>query len=220
MAVYKSGKKIVAKHADDVTNAEFIRAAPHGLYFLITELRSYIKAANDYDTVRPSTLNAGQIAFLYQLHDDLHQFLNPRPLWGPKKNVITKLLRTKVVRLRSTFIAHKASTPLLKLPSELNAAANQLVESTLEFVEAFDFLDGLIISIKNRPTDWAVKKRVAAIFIRHQEHKNTKSFPKFPAVSRALNRHKHQRKHQLSPRNYGNLKQQWRRGTYWHFIQP
>ncbi len=219
MGIYKSGKKVAAKHADNTTNAEFIRTSPHGLYFLITEFRSYIKVANEYETVKPSTLDAGQIAFLYQLHDDLHQFLNPRPLWGPKKNVITKLLRTKVIRLKSTFITHKASTSLLKLPLELNAAANRLIESTLEFVEAFDFLDRLIIRIKNRPTDWAVKKRVAVIFIRHQASTNKKSFPKFPDVLTALNRHKHTRKYQLSPRNYGNLKQQWQRGTFWHFIQ-
>ncbi len=220
MTVYKSAKKVVAKHTDDTTNAEFIRNAPHGLYFLITEFRSYIKAANDYDAARPSTLDASQIAFLYQLHDDLYQFLNPRPLWGPKKNLITNSLRTKVARLKSTIIAHKASTPPLKLPSKLKAAAYQLIDSTLEFVEAFVFLDSLIVSIKNRPTDWAVKKRVAAIIIRHQECKSENSFPKFPAVLRSLNRHKHQRKHQLSPRNYENLKQQWRRGTYWYFIQP
>ncbi len=220
MTVYKNAKEVVAKHEGDTTSAEFIRTAPHGLYFLIREYRSFIKAADDYNTQMPYSLDAIQIAFLYQLYDDLYQFLNPRPLWGPKKNVITKSLRTKVDRLKSTFLLHKASTILETLPSKLHAAVCQLIDSTLEFVEAFGFLDSLIVSIKNRPTDWAVKKRVAAIFIRHQEQTNTKSFPKLPAALRALNRHKHQGTHQLSPRNYGNLKQQWRRGTYWHFIQP
>lgn len=220
MAVYKSGKRLVPLHTDDTPNAEFIRTSPHGLYFLIREFRSFIKAAEDYNTARPSTLDAEQIAFLYQLHGDLYPFLNPRPLWGPKKNLITKSLRTKVARLKSTFIAHQANTPLLKLPPKLNAAACKLVESTLEFVEAFVFLENLIVSIKNRPTDWAVKKRVAVIIIRHQARTNEKSFPKFPAVLRALNKHKKERKHQLSARNYGNLKKQWCRGTYWHFIQP
>lgn len=219
MAVYKSGKKLVSQHTDGTPNAEFIRTAPHGLYFLISEFRLFIKAAEDYNTARPRTLNAGQSAFLYQLYDDLYPFLNPRPLWGPKKNVITKSLRTKVERLKSTFITHKESTTVLKLPPKLNAAARQLIDSTLEFVEAFTFLDGLIISIKNRPADWPVKKRVAVIIIRHQKSANKKSFPKFPHVLKALNRHKHKRKYQLSARNYWNLKQQWLRGTYWHFIQ-
>jgi hypothetical protein len=220
MAVYKSGKKLVPQRTDDTPNAEFIRTSPHGLCFLIREFRLFIKAAENYNAARPSTLDAGQIAFLCQLHCDLYPFLNPRPLSGSKKNVITKSLRTKVERLKSTFLAHRVSTPLLKLPPKINAAACRLVESTLEFVEAFVFLDSLIVSIKNRPTGWAVKKRVAAIIIRHQDCTNENSFPKFPAVLCALNRHKHQRKHQLSPRNYENLKRQWRRGTYWHFIQP
>lgn len=220
MTVVKSGKKVVPQHTAETTNAEFIRTAPHGLYFLITEFRSYIKVANDYNTVRPSTLDAGQIAFLYRLHADLDKFLNPRPLWGPKKNVITKALRTSVVRLNTRFIAHKANALVLNLPTPLSAAADRLIDSTLEFVEAFTFLDGLIINIKNRPTDWAVKKRVAVAIIRHQARTNKNFFPKFPAVLRALNRHKHIRKYQLSPRNYSNLKQQWQRGTYWHLIQP
>lgn len=220
MAVFKSGKRAVSKNTTNTTNAEFIRTAPHGLYFLITEFRSYIKAANDYNTVQPSTLDAGQIAFLYQLHADLDQFLNPRPLWGPKKNIITKALRTNVARLNTRFIAHKANALVLNLPTLLSAAADRLIDSTLEFVEAFTFLDSLIINIKNRPTDWAVKKRVAVAIIRHQTRTNKNSFPKFPAVLRALNRHKHNRKYQLSPRNYSNLKQQWQRGTYWHLIQP
>jgi hypothetical protein len=220
MGIYKSGKKAVPRHTDETPNAEFIRIAPHGLYFLITEFRAYIKAANNYGSARLGTLNARQIAFFYQLHADLDQFLNPRPLSGPKKNVITKLLRTKVANLKSTFIMHNNRITNIKLPSELNDAACQLIEASLEFCEAFIFLDGLIISIKNRPTDWAVKKRVAAIFIRHQQRTNTNSFPKFPTVIRALNKHKHRRKYQLSARNYGNLKRQWQRGTYWHFIQP
>lgn len=219
MAVFKSGKRVVPQNTTNTTNAEFIRTAPHGLYFLITEFRSYIKAANDYNTFQPSTLDAGQIALLYRLHADLNQFLNPRPLWGPKKNIVTKALRTNVARLNAGFIAHKANALVRNLPTPLSAAADRLIDSTLEFVEAFTFLDGLIINIKNRPTDWAVKKRVAAAIIRHQASTNKNSFPKFPAVLRALNRHKHNRKYQLSSRNYSNLKQQWQRGTYWHFIQ-
>lgn len=220
MTVYKTAKKVNAKQEDNTTNAEFIRASPHGLYFLIAEFRSYIKAANDYDVAHPSSLDAEQISFLYAVHDDLHKFLNPRPLSGPKKNVITKALRTKVALLKSAFIAHKSNATLRNPPLALNAAACQLIAATLEFVEAFTFLDGLIINIKNRPTGWAVKKRVAVIIIRHQKRTYEKSFPKFSEVLLALNRHKHHRRHQLSPRNYGNLKQQWQRGTYWHLIQP
>ncbi len=220
MAIYKTGKAIVAKHEDHTTNAELIRTAAHGLYFLITEFRLYIKAAHDYDAAHPSSLDAGQISFLFTVHGNLHHFLNPRPLSGPKKNVITKALRTRVMQLKATFVAHKANEFLRELPSTLNSAAERLITATLEFTEAFVFLDGLIVDIKNRPTDWAVKRRVAAIIIRHQEKTNGNSFPKFPMVMSALNRYRRGRKHQLSARNYGNLKQQWQCGTYWHFIQP
>jgi hypothetical protein len=220
MDIYKSAKKVVPKHQAETTNAEFIRIAPHGLYFLITEFRSYIEVCTDYDTLSPSTLDVRQISFLYQLHDDLRQFLNTRPLWGPKKNVITKALRTSVAQLKSTFIAHKSNAIFRTLPSVLSTTACQIINSTLEFVEAFVFLDGLIVNIKNCPTDWAIKRRIAVAIIRHQASTNKKSFPKFITVLRALNRHKHNRRYQLSLRNYGNLKKQWRRGTYWHFIQP
>jgi hypothetical protein len=129
-------------------------------------------------------------------------------------------LRTKVELLKIIFIAQKTKVPLQTLPHVLSTAVNRLIDSTLEFVEAFVFLDGLLTKVKNRPADWAVKKRVAAIILRHQSDMNTSTFPKFSAVLQALNRYKHFRKYQLSARNYGNLKQQWKRGTYWYFIQP
>jgi hypothetical protein len=220
MPIYKSAKKLVAKQKKPTTNTEFIRIAPHGLYFLIAEFSIYINAAHEYNIATPSSLNATQITFLSKIHHDLDQFLNPRPLWGPKKNVITKSLRTKVALLKTIFIAHRADVPLQVLPHTLSMAVARLIDATLEFVEAFVFLDGLLTKVKNRPADWVVKKRVAAIILRHQNTMNTRTFPKFPAVLQALNRYKHFRKYQLSARNYGNLKQQWKRGTYWYFIQP
>jgi hypothetical protein len=220
MAIYKSAKKLVAKQEEPITNAEYIRIAPHGLYFLISEFHTYIKAAEEYNMAAPNSLTATEITFLYEIHHDLDQFLNPRPLWGPKKNIITKSLRTKVELLKTIFIAQKTKVPLQTLPHVLSTAVNKLIDSTLEFVEAFVFLDGLLTKVKNRPADWVVKKRVAAIILRHQKTMNTSTFPKFPAVLQALNRYKLCRKYQLSARNYGNLKQQWDRGTYWYFIQP
>lgn len=220
MPIFKSAKKLIAKQEEPTTNAEFIRVAPHGLYFLIAEFRIYIKAAHEYNIATPSSLNATQISFLYKIHHDLYQFLNPRPLWGPKKNVITKSLRTKVALLKTIFIAHREDVPLQVFPHTLSMAVTRLIDATLEFVEAFVFLDGLLTKVKNRPADWAVKKRVSAIILRHQRDINASTFPKFLAVLQALNRYKHFRKYQLSARNYGNLKQQWKRGTYGYFIQP
>jgi hypothetical protein len=220
MPIFRAGRVVVPKRERPTTNAEFIRVAPHGLYFLQNEYRSYVKATCAYNAAHPASLGSGQIAFLYKIHDDLYQFLDQRPLSGPKKNVITKALRKSIARLKADFILHRADTILRDLPTLLNAAAYRLIDSTLEFVEAFTFLDSLILKIKNRPTDWALKKCVAEVIIHHQSSTNSNSFPKFPAVLRALNQNKSCSFHHLSVRNYWNLKQQWLRGTYWHLIQP
>ena len=217
MAIYKAGVK-QNKSASEPSTAELIRLAPHGLYFLIDEFWKFINENHAYDQRNPCSLLRSQIDCLNYIYLDLYKFLNPRPLSGKKKNKITKNLRTAVDRLEVALLQYKKVVSVQKLPKDLHRASRRILGVGLRFTESFRFHDGLILKIRNRPTDWALKKRIAIQFLQHQRKKGAQMFPKYPAALKRLNKYKTGSKYQLSARHYWNLKHYWLNNTYWHYF--
>jgi len=219
--IYRQGVAIKPKPNKQTPNAEFIRISQHGLYWFHDRFEEYVSDMCRYNQRRPATLTKPQIEYVNAVFSPAKAVLYPLPLTGNKKNKVTVALRNKVSALASEMELLNLNLVNVKLPKELRLAVVRLIESATLFCEAFQFLDGLLVKVPNRPADFELKKQVEAIWGEYQKIHGPDKFPNYPAFKKQLvGKRVNGYAFRLSARGYKNYKDQWLRGTFWWYIQP
>ena len=207
-----------------ITNADFFRAADYGLYALVQKRDKFVHSNIRYNDKCPETLNRKQIDYLTNLFQEVHEYTHKNPLLDASAHRITKALRDKTTNLGNSCKSYHLELYKLDLPSTLEEACKELISFTLELVETFHFIDGLITDIRkipNRPVDGQLRVLVHEIILAFQKEKGVDKLPTYPYVLNALKeKHKSQPKFKLSARQYFNYKVWLKRGTYYWYIQP
>jgi hypothetical protein len=226
------GKRIPIQPPQPIflTNADFIRGSKQGLYALHQIKNEYVDKCIYYNHRFPESLSKEQIKLLTSIFKSVDTFLNRNPLIDPTVHKITKALRKEVSNLGATYRNFNGTLNKIHLPAFLDKACKVFIGFTIEFVETFNFIDGLIDDIRkipNRTPDCELRILLDKVIVNYQKQKNTTEYPKYPYVLDALNSIEGYvfeddllPEIKLSARHYGNFKK-WRdRGTYWWYIQP
>jgi len=219
--VYRNGKAISSAPSvkKELSNSELIIGSPNGLASLWDEFNSFVSKVKSYSESCKQVPKNQQL-ILTQIHTPLANFFTPFPLTGKQSKRISLKMRNEVKNLYEMYTLFNKSTFLTKVPKPTRTAAKKLIEATLKFVDAFEFIDNSYVRISNRPSDFKTREMVAAVFQHHNQALGKKGLPNYPQCIKLLGMLGLSRKGklQLSERAYYNYKKQWLNGTYYHLI--
>jgi len=227
-----SGKKVSLPQPKnvEVSNADFIRKRPYGLFDLRNRKKYFVMLNTIYNNNYPNTLSKKQIDLLTTLFNEVDIFLRKNPLMDPANHRITRDLRQDVKRIKLNYEGLKKKLGRSRLPKVLQSECKSFIDFVLEFVETFHFYDDLILDIRkipNRSVDVEIRFLVHQIIEDYQKEYGTTKLPNYPYVMDKLNSEDNidageepLPKIKLSARQYGNYKVWLNRGTYFYYIQP